>query len=58
MSEAAKKQRAKRGEPSRAGVVEDPALLALLDHLGRLLAREYVDRLKRETSEPESEKRR
>ena len=45
MSEAAKKQGATRSELSPEGTAEEAALLALLDHLGRLLAREYVDRL-------------
>jgi len=33
---------------SEADAPDDANLLALLDHLGRLLAREYVARLRRE----------
>jgi len=58
MSEAAKKQGATRSELSPEGTAEEAALLALLDHLGRLLAREYVDRLERPTYEPAPGKRR
>jgi len=58
MSEPAKKERAPRGKQSPEAIVEEAGLVALLDHLGRLLAREYVDRLKRVTPEPDSEKRR
>lgn len=32
----------KAREPSRPAVVDDPELRELLDHLGRLIAREYV----------------